>query len=98
VEGELTTPTAQYVQIPPNSSGLKIRTVELTDSSGNTVECQAIVIADPVTAANLASVTQFGELMVTQSAQFDELIAHTKRVARLLEILVDVEVSIADAD
>ena len=45
----------QYVQVPPNSSGSKIDTSELTVGA-NTVERQRMVIADPTDATALADV------------------------------------------
>ena len=96
----MSTPSPNYVQIPPNSTGLKIRTVEITDSVGNVVECQAIIIADPTIAANLGAVSIFGELSVSdaQNQLLSELVGHTKRVARLLEIMIDQEITLADVD
>lgn len=56
-------PTSNYVQVAPNSSGLKVDTSELT-SGANTVERQNVCIADPSTAANVATVTAAGALTV----------------------------------
>lgn len=55
-----------FVQVPPNSTGLKIDTSELTVSA-NTVERQNICIADSTTAANIAKVNSIGELAVADS-------------------------------
>lgn len=95
----MTTPLPSYVQVPPNSSGLKIRTVEVTDSAGNLVECQAIIIADPNVAANLAGVSSLGELNVTddtQNVNMSEILGQLKRIALLLEIQTGQTVSLAD--
>ena len=39
--------TPNYVQVPPNSTGLKIDTSEVTTAAGNVVERQNVVLADP---------------------------------------------------
>ena len=44
-----------YIQVPPQSTGLKVDTAELTNGS-NTVERQVAVIGDAITAANVATV------------------------------------------
>jgi hypothetical protein len=46
----------QYVQVQPNSTGLKVDTSELTVGA-NTVERQRVVIGDPTVAAGLVTVT-----------------------------------------
>lgn len=51
----------QYVQVQPNSTGLKVDTSELTVGA-NTVERQRMVIGDPTGAANLAKVDSSGNL------------------------------------
>lgn|SRR5574337_852801 len=48
-------PTFNFIQPPPNSTGLKIDTAELTNGA-NTVERQVISLGDPSTAANVANV------------------------------------------
>ena len=53
--------TDQYVQIQPNSTGLKVDTSELVVGA-NTVERQRMVVADPVYSAGLATVNPLGEL------------------------------------
>lgn len=47
--------TPNYVQVPPNSTGLKIDTSEVTTAAGNVVERQNVVIADPANPAGLLS-------------------------------------------
>ena len=47
--------TFNYIQPPPNSTGLKIDTAEVVNGS-NTVERQIIAHGDPSTAANVANV------------------------------------------
>ena len=56
-----------YVQVAPNSTGLKVDTTELTVGA-NTVERQNICVADPTTAANVATVSAAGALKVDASA------------------------------
>jgi len=90
--------TDNYVQIPPNSSGLKIDTSELTVNS-QTVERQRIVLADPITSGSLASVSFDGLLAVSdagQEAVLDNILLQLKRIALLLEIHTGREVSLAD--
>ena len=57
----------QYIQVQPNSTGLKVDTTELT-VNGQTVERQRINIADSVNAEYLANVTSAGALQVDGSA------------------------------
>jgi hypothetical protein len=81
--------TDNYVQVPPNSSGLKIDTSELM-VNGTTVERQRIVVADPTNSENFLAVGLDGSITVTTDNQIEYLIrieAQLKRVARLLEIL-----------
>jgi hypothetical protein len=56
-----------FVQVPPQSTGLKIRTEEVT-ANAQTVEMQVVVVGDPTTAANLASVSATGAVKVDASA------------------------------
>ncbi len=56
----------QYVQVAPNSTGLKIDTTELT-VNGQTVERQRINIADSTNAEYFANVTSTGALQVDPS-------------------------------
>jgi hypothetical protein len=58
---------ANFIQLPPNSTGLKVDTNELVVGA-NTVERENISIADPTTAANIAGVTSGGALKVDASA------------------------------
>jgi hypothetical protein len=60
-------PTFNYVQVSPQSTGLKIDTSELTSGS-NTVDRQNIVIADPTIAANVATVSPNGNLNVAPNS------------------------------
>lgn len=62
--------TSNFIQPPPNSTGLKIDTAELVVGS-NTVERQCIVLTDPTTAANYA-----GVVAGTQPAQGYGLVAN----------------------
>jgi hypothetical protein len=55
------------IQVPPDSTGKKLDTSELTVGA-NLVERQNIVIADPVAAANVAHVTSGGALQVDATA------------------------------
>jgi len=56
-----------WVQVPPDSTGKKVDTSELTVGP-NTVERQRVVVGDPTTSANLAVVTAAGALRVDNSA------------------------------
>ena len=56
-----------FVQVAPNSTGLKVDTTELVVGA-NTVERQNVCLADPSTAANVANVTASGALKVDASA------------------------------
>lgn len=56
-----------FIQPPPNSTGLKVDTAELTNGV-NTVERQVVVVGDPTTAANVAGVTAGGAVKVDASA------------------------------
>ena len=53
--------TDQYVQVQPNSTGLKIDTSEVVVGA-NTVERQRMVLADPVYSAGFATVNPLGSL------------------------------------
>ena len=53
--------TDQYVQVQPNSTGLKIDTSEVVVGA-NTVERQRMVVADPVYSAGFATVNPLGSL------------------------------------
>jgi len=53
-----------YIQVPPQSTGLKVDTAELTNGS-NTVERQVAVLGDAVTAANVAAVSASKALNVS---------------------------------
>lgn len=57
-----------FIQVPPQSTGLKVDTAELTNGA-NTVERQLIVVADPLTAANVANVTAAGALNINVEGQ-----------------------------
>ena len=56
----------QYIAVQPDSTGKRVDCSELT-VSGNTVERQRMVVADPSAAANLAAVTGAGALKVDNS-------------------------------
>jgi hypothetical protein len=95
VEAEL---TDNYIQVPPNSSGLKVDTSELT-VNGQTVERQRIVIADPTQAGNLVGVSSDGNLAVhvaDQNEYFALILGQLKRIAALLEILADTHIPLND--
>ena len=57
-----------FIQVPPQSTGLKVDTAELTNGS-NTVERQIITLGDAITAANVAGVTAAGALNVNIEGQ-----------------------------
>jgi hypothetical protein len=84
--------TPNYVQIPPNSSGLKIDTSEVTTAAGNVVERQNIVIADPTNPLQIADITMANALAVDLStmqgvnltALADELRWHSALLEALL--------------
>ena len=59
-----------FSQIPPNSTGNKIGTVQQVDSNSNTVQLQKIVVSDPVVNDAIAAVlnqtpvgTEYGEVV-----------------------------------
>jgi hypothetical protein len=83
------------VVVPPDSSGKAIDTSELTRSDGTVVERQRIVIGDATNAASLGSVSPTGEIAVVM--RLDSIEAQLKRIARLLEIQGDIQVSVDDA-
>src|SRR5258708_6618543 len=86
----MATPTTNYVQVPPNSTGLKIRTIEVTDSAGNIVECQAIVIADPTVPTQIADVTPLNALAVDVigSANLAQIASALEYHSALLEAIL----------
>jgi hypothetical protein len=58
----------QFVQVPPQSTGLKMRVQEVTAPvSGQTVEMENVVLSDPTTPANMAAVTAASALKVDGS-------------------------------
>ena len=65
-----------FIQIPPQSTGLKVDTAELTNGA-NTVERQVITLGDPLTAANTAAVSASKNLNVS----LDGINAQTYRAA-----------------
>ena len=56
-----------FIQVPPQSTGLKVRTQEVTANS-QTVEMENVVISDPTTVANMMAVTAAGAAKVDGSA------------------------------
>jgi hypothetical protein len=68
--------TSNFIQVPPQSTGLKVDTAELTVGA-NTVERQKIVLADPQTAANMAAISASQTLNVST----DGINAQTYRCA-----------------
>jgi len=89
--------TDNYVQVPPNSSGLKIDTSEIT-VGGNTVERQRIVIADPSNGSNFLSVSTDGSVATSSTSDDIQylILAQLKRIAVLLECIADTHVSLND--
>jgi len=57
-----------FIQVPPQSTGLKVDTAELTNGA-NTVERQIITLGDAITAANVAGVTAAGAVNVNVEGQ-----------------------------
>ncbi len=87
--------TDSYVQVPPDSTGSKIDTSELTRSDGTVVERQRIVISSPTDPDSFVGVSSGGlELAI----KLDEVTGQLKRIARLLELFTGVEVSLSDAE
>jgi hypothetical protein len=94
--------TDAVVQVPPipgttGQPNQQIDTSAITRSDGTVVERQRVVIADPVNAGYLSGVTVFGEQLVAANFKDrDETVVQLKRIARLLEILTDTEISAED--
>lgn len=89
--------TESFVQPPPNSSGLKVRTVEVTRADGVVVEMQAVVLVDPNTTAAQLGITLDG--FIQMRGQFDEdMLRELRRIARGLELLLDQEIALQDAE
>ncbi len=90
--------TDNYVQIPPNSSGLKIDTSELTVNS-QTVERQRIVLADPTASGNFVGVSVGGALQVSSddvsTIQY-LILGELRRIVMLLQILTGKTVSLSE--
>ncbi len=86
------------VQVPPDSSGKKIDTSELTRSDGTTiVERQRVSLADPMNVGSLGSVGVEGDQLVSEKYSNLHLL-ELRRIARLLEILVGETVTYQDID
>lgn len=86
------TVTPNYVQVPPNSSGLKIDTSEITTAAGNIVERQNIVIADPSNPLQMADVTMANALAVDlsgmQGVSLEQVVSELRWHSALLEALL----------
>jgi hypothetical protein len=59
-----------YFQLPPDSTGKKVRTIEQTVGA-NTVEHQVMVVGDPTTPGNMAAVDSSGRLGVQNPPNLD---------------------------
>lgn len=89
------------VQVPPIPVGgtnqvMDVSAVTRVDGSATVVNRGRYVISDPTNPASFASVSPVGELAVIM--RLDNIEAHLKRIARLLEIQNDVEVSLDDVE
>ena|ERR1700720_972690 len=82
--------TPNYVQVPPNSTGLKIDTSEITTATGNVVERQNVVISDPSNPTQLADITSLNALAVdiVGSANLAEIIYVMRKQEVLLEAIL----------
>ncbi len=86
------------VQVPPDSSGKKIDTSELTRSDGTTVvERQRVSIGDPIDVNSLGTVDTSGNQNVLEQYAQQHLM-ELRRIARILEIMAGVDVSIGDIE
>jgi hypothetical protein len=82
--------TLNYVQVPPNSTGLKIDTSEVTTAAGNVVERQNVVIADPAVPTQMADVTPLNALAVdvVGSANLAQMTSALEYQSALLEAIL----------
>jgi hypothetical protein len=87
--------TDNYVQVPPNSTGLKIDTSELA-YGGNTVERQRIVLADPANALGIAKVSAAGFAAVDLVPVQLMILTELRRIAMLLEHISGQSISAED--
>ncbi len=90
--------TDGVVQIPPDSSGKKIDTSELTRSDGTVVERQRVVLGDATDPNSFVGVSTAGALQVEAGGQ-DHLVlilAELKRIAMILEIMADTHIRLDD--
>lgn len=92
----MATGTDSDVALPTNQGGPLVDTSQVTTSAGQ-VQRQRVAIGDPSAPASLAAVTVEGMLAVVVKQQ-DETLLQLKRIARLLEILADEEVSVDEID
>lgn len=93
--------TDSTVQVPPIPTGgtnqlMDVSAVTREDGAGTIVNRGRVVVSDPVNPSSFANVSAIGELAVTM--RLDSIEAQLKRIARLLEIQNDVEVSIDDVE
>lgn len=89
------------VQVPPIPTGgtnqvMDVSAVTREDGAGTVVNRGRVVVSDPVNPSSFANVSPIGELAVAM--RLDSIEAQLKRIARLLEIQNDVEVSIDDVE
>ncbi len=86
------------VQVPPDSTGKKVDTSELTRSDGTTVvERQRVSLADPMNVSSLSRVDTEGNQSVLENYA-QQSIMELRRIARILEIMAGVDVSISDIE
>lgn len=85
--------TDSFLILPDDTpnTGKKLDETSLTVGT-NAVLRQRINLADPGAAGNLANVTASGALMVV-AEQNEEILVQLKRIAMLLQIVADEEVS-----
>lgn len=83
-----------YIQVPPDSTGKRTETTELTRSDGVVVERQRIAIGDGKGEPFFLQVNSQGQLVATIDQS--EVLTELKRIAFLLEQLTGVRVSAKD--
>lgn len=85
------------VQVPPDSTGKKIDTSELTRNDGTLVERQRVTLGDAMNESSLGSVGVDGRQSVLENFAHLHLL-ELRRIARILEIMAGVNVSISDIE